>query len=107
MRLDYFDMYTNDPSGLIELLLFYAVSAISALLCLIAVLLIAGFHKVSSIVCSIGSMVLSIISGLLFALLLASNIFSNGHGKFLCLFFVMPFCISAFVCWFSSRRPRA
>ena len=103
-RLNHFEMYTNNPSGLIELLLFYPVSILSAIMALIAWSLVDDFKR-TSMGCAIGSVVLSLISGILFIKLF--DVFQTGQDKLWCLSFVIPFCISVIVCWFNNRQLRS
>ena len=72
-------MYTNDPGGLIALLLFYVASLLSVCCCVIALILVYNFQTAAAIL-SIGGILGSIISGLLFVSLLPTKALPNRYG---------------------------
>jgi hypothetical protein len=95
-------MYGATFSGLIELLLFYAALFVSACLCFVAILITfePGGSRKSPKKFAVGSMIGSAICGFSYMLLLASGVFSKGHGAALGWLVFIPVFISVIICWF-------
>jgi hypothetical protein len=92
-------MYTNDPGGLTELILFYPLFFLSACFCVIALTIVYKFQTAAAVF-AIGGILGSIVSGLLFISLLSTKAVPDRNGV---VVFVI-FCFSVAILWFSSRH---